>query len=109
MSDLRRELFIQRMCKESQENLHVQIVMDHMLFLIKGVDVVIQITQPQVCYPNPKQDMLDLKSGMCRKVSQAAKNILQFDITGKDLFEALGPLSAPAPPPQTLHIHDHQS
>ena len=30
-------------------------------------NVVIQIAQPQVCYPNPKQDMLDLKSSMCRK------------------------------------------
>ena len=37
--------------------------------------------------------------GMCRKVSQAAKNILKFDITGKDLLESLGSLSAPAPPP----------
>ena len=61
--------------------------------------VVIQIAQPQVCYPNPKQDTLDLKSSMCRKVSQAAKNILKFDISGKDLFESVGPLSAPAPPP----------
>ena len=61
-------------------------------------NVVIQIAQPQVCYPNPKQDTLDLKSGMCRKVSQAAKNILKFDITGKDLFESIGPLSAPGPP-----------
>ena len=60
-------------------------------------NVVIQIAQPQVCYPNPKQDTLDLKSSMCRKVSQAAKNILKFEITGKDLFESIGPLSAPAP------------
>ena len=49
-------------------------------------NVVIQITQPQVCYPNPKQDMLDLKSSMCCKVSQAAKHILKFDITGKYLL-----------------------
>ena len=61
-------------------------------------NVVIQIAQPQVCYPNPKQDTLDLKSSMCRKVSNAAKNILGFDITGKDLFESIGSLSAPAPP-----------
>ena len=59
--------------------------------------VVIQIAQPQVCYPNPKQDTLDLKSSMCRKVSQAAKNILKFDVTEKDLFESIGPLSPPAP------------
>ena len=31
-------------------------------------NVVIQIAQPQVCYPNPKQDTLDLKSSMCHKV-----------------------------------------
>ena len=73
-------------------------------------NVVIQIAQPQVCYPNPKQDMLDLKSSMCRKVSNAAKTILSVNITGKDLFESIGSLSAPAPPPpQTLHIHEHQS
>ena len=62
-------------------------------------NVVIQIAQPQVCYPNPKQDTLDLKSSMWRKVSNAAKNILAVDITGKDLFESIGSLSAPAPPP----------
>ena len=50
-------------------------------------NVVIQIAQPQVCYPNPKQDTLDLKSSMCRKVSHAAKNILKFDVTAKDLFD----------------------
>ena len=62
-------------------------------------NVVIQISQPQVSYPNPKQDTLDLKSSMCGKVSQAAKNILKFDVTAKDLFESIGPLSTPAPPP----------
>ena len=68
--------------------------------LTKSVaNVVIQIAQPQVCYPNPKQDTLDLKSSMYRKVSQAAKNILKFDITVKDMFESIGSLSAPAPPP----------
>ena len=66
-------------------------------------NVVIQIAQPQVCYPNPKQDTLDLKSSMCRKVSQAAKNILKFDVTAKDLFESIGPLIAPAPPPPPLN------
>ena len=67
-------------------------------------NVVIQIAQPQVCCPNPKQDTLDLK---CRKVSHRAKNILKFDITAKDLFESIGPLSTPAPPPPppALLIH----
>ena len=44
------------------------------------------IIQPQVCYPNPKQDMLDSKSSMCRKISNVAKTILAVNITGKDLF-----------------------
>ena len=60
--------------------------------------VVIQVAQPQVCYPNPRQDMLDLKSSMCRKISNAAKNILKVGITGKELFESIGSLSDPAPP-----------
>ena len=62
-------------------------------------NMVIQIAQPQVCYPNPKQDTLDPKSSMCRKISNAAKTILSVDITGKDLFESIGSLSAPAPLP----------
>ena len=60
--------------------------------------VAIQIAQPQVCYPNPKQDVLDLKSSMCRKVSNMAKTILGVSITGKELFESIGSLSTPAPP-----------
>ena len=62
-------------------------------------NVVIQIAQPQVCHPNPKQDTRDLKSSMCRRISNAAKTILRVDITGKDLFESIGSLSSPAPPP----------
>ena len=61
-------------------------------------NVLIHIAQPQVCYPNPKHDTLDLKSSMCRKVSNAVKTILNADITGKDLFESIGSLSTPAPP-----------
>ena len=60
-------------------------------------NVVIQITQPQVCYPNPKQDTLDLKSSMCCEVSNAAKIILNVNTAGKDLFESIGYLSASAP------------
>ena len=41
---------------------------------------------------------LDLKSSMCRKISNAAKTILNVDITVKDLFESINPLRAPAPP-----------
>ena len=63
-------------------------------------NVAIQITKPQVCYPNPKQDMLDLKSSMCRKVSNVAKTktLLGVNVTGKEPFESIGSLSAPAPP-----------
>ena len=61
-------------------------------------NVATQIAQPQVCYPNPKQDMLDLKSSMCQKVSNVAKTILGVSITGKELFESISSLSAPAPP-----------
>ena len=61
-------------------------------------NVAIQIAQPQVCYPNPKQDTLNLKSSMCSKVSNVAKTILGVNITGKELFESIGSLSAPAPP-----------
>ena len=46
-------------------------------------NVVIQIAQPQVCYPNPKQDTLDLKSSMCRKVSNAAKTSQELISLGK--------------------------
>ena len=47
-------------------------------------NVVIQIAQPQVYYPSPKQNMPDLKSSMCRKISNAAKTILSVDVSGKD-------------------------
>ena len=65
-------------------------------------NVVIQIAQLKVCYLNPKQDTLDLKSSMCRKISSAAKSILSIDITGKELFEFISSLSAPAP---LSHLH----
>ena len=75
-------------------------------------NVVIQIAQPQVCYPNPKQDTLDLKSSMCRKISNAAKSVLSIDITGKELSESIGSLSAPAspppPPPPSIYIYEHK-
>ena len=68
-------------------------------------NVVIQIAQPQVCYPNPKQDTLDLKSSLCRKVSNVAETILNVDITGNHLFETIGSPSALAlPKPFTLTI-----
>ena len=70
-------------------------------------NVAIQIAQPQVCYPNPKQDMLNLKSSMCRKVSNAAKTIPGVNITGKELFESIGSLSAPAPPRPFTFTNTH--
>ena len=65
-------------------------------------NMVIQIAQPQVCYLNLKQDTLDLKSIMCRTISNATKTILNIDITGKDLFESISSVSAPAPPSPSL-------
>ena len=69
--------------------------------------MVIQIAQLQVLYPNPKQDMLDSKSSMCRKISNVGKPILGVNITGKDLFESIGSLSAPATPPPPIKSHLH--
>ena len=66
-------------------------------------NVVIQIALPQICYPNCKQDTLDLKSSMCRKILNAAKSILAVDITGKELFKSIGSFSIPAPAPPTPH------
>ena len=63
-----------------------------------AANVVIQITQPQVCYPNPKQDLPDLKSSMCRKISYAAKTILSMTSLGKTCLNP-SVLSAPLPPP----------
>ena len=54
-----------------------------------------------------KQDMLNLKSSMCRKVSTVAKTILGVNITGKELFESIGSLSAPAP--LGLYFYEHPS
>ena len=70
-------------------------------------NVAIQIAQPQACYPNPKQDMLNLKSSMCQKVSNVAKTILGVNITGKELFESIGSLSAPAPPRPFTSMNTH--
>ena len=63
-------------------------------------NVAIQIAQPQVCYPNPKQDMLNLKSSMCCKVSTVAKTILGVKITGKSCLNpsALSALLLPLGP-----------
>ena len=70
-------------------------------------NVVIQIAQPQVCYPKSQQDTLHLKSSRCQRISNAAKTILRVDITGKDLFESIGSLSAPAPPSPLPPNHSH--
>ena len=68
--------------------------------LVKFVEnEVIQVAQPEVCYANPTQDPIDKKSSLCRKVSEAAKNHLGVDITGINLFDAIGQLRSSAPPP----------
>ena len=63
-------------------------------------NVIIQIAQPQVCYPNPKQHALDLKSSMCRKVSQAAKTFLSLTSLQKICLNqsVLSALLPPRPP-----------
>ena len=55
-------------------------------------NVVIQVAQPQVCYANPTQDAIDKKSSLCRRVSEAAKTHLGVNITGINLFDAIGQL-----------------
>ena len=71
-------------------------------------NVVIQIAQPQFCYPNPKQDTLDLKSSMCCKISNAAKTILNVDITGKICLNQ-SVLSAPLLPLNPSHSRTPKS
>ena len=67
--------------------------------LVKFVaNVVIQVAQPQVCYANPTQDAIGKKSSLCRRVSEAAKNHLGVNITGINLFDAIGQLRPSAPP-----------
>ena len=62
------------------------------------VNVVIQVAQPQVCHANTTQDAIDKKSSLCRRVSEAAKNHLGVNITGINLFDAIGQLRPSAPP-----------
>ena len=67
--------------------------------LVKFVaNVVIQVAQPQVCYANPTQDTIDKKSSSLRRVSEAFKNHLGVNITGINLFDAIGQLRPSAPP-----------
>ena len=67
--------------------------------LVKFVaKVVIQVAQPQVCYANPTQDAIDKKSSLCHRVSEAAKNHLGVNITGINLFDAIGQMRPSAPP-----------
>ena len=67
--------------------------------LVKFVaNLVIQVDQPQVCYANPTQDAIDKKSSLCRRASEAAKNHLGVNITGINLFDAIGQLRPSAPP-----------
>ena len=71
--------------------------------LVKFVaNVVIHVAQPQVCYANPTQDANDKKSSLCHRVSEAAKTHLGINITGINLFDAIGLLRPSAPPPPHL-------
>ena len=66
--------------------------------LVKFVaNVVIQVAQPHICYANPTQDAIDKKSSLCRRVFEAAKTHLGVNITGINLFDAIGQLRSSAP------------
>ena len=75
--------------------------------LVKFVaNVVIQVAQPQVCYANPTQDAIDKKSSLCLRVSEDAKTHLGVNITGINLFDAIGQLR-PSAPPSPLNQRPH--
>ena len=60
-------------------------------------NVAIQVAQPQICHANPSQVAIDMKSSMRRRVFEAIKNHLGVDITGINLFDAIGQLRPSAP------------
>ena len=70
-------------------------------------NVAIHIAQSQVCYPNPKQDMLDLKSSMCRKFPTWQKPYYASVSLEKSCLN-LSVLSAPLLP-QALYLYEYQS
>ena len=66
--------------------------------LVKFVaNVAIQVAQPQVCCISSPQDANDIKSSMCRRVSEATKTHLGVDIAGSSLSDAIGHLRPPVP------------
>ena len=73
--------------------------------LVKFVaTVAIQIAQPQVCYTTAPKDAVEKKSGLCRRVSEAAKSQLGVSISGNTLFDAIGSLRAPVLPASKIPV-----
>ena len=67
-------------------------------------NVAIQTAQPQACYINSSQDVIDKKSSMCRRVSEADETHLGVDITRSSLFDAIGHLRPPALSPPNRNL-----
>ena len=73
--------------------------------LVKFVAIIaIQIAQPQVCYTNAPKDVVDKKSSLCRRVSEAAKSQLGISISGNTLFDAIGCIRAPVLPASKIPV-----
>ena len=60
-------------------------------------NVVIQITQPQLCAKNLPEKQVQAKSDLSKQIAETAKKCLGVNIQGKDVFESI--ISWPAPPP----------
>ena len=60
-------------------------------------NVVLQITQPQLCTKNLPEKQVQAKSDLSKQITETAKKCLGVNISGKDVFESI--ISGPAPPP----------
>ena len=60
-------------------------------------NVVLQITQPQLCTKNVPEKQVQAKSDLSKQITETAKKCLGVNIAGKDVFESI--ISWPAPPP----------
>ena len=65
-------------------------------------NMVIQITQPQLCTKNLPEKQVQAKSDLSKQIAETAKKCLGVNIQGKDVLEAI--ISRPAPPPPTPFV-----